>query len=168
MSEFLTWQLQFLVKSLFMGLFLRSLYDILIVLRRLSEHGTVRMAVEDFFYWTGCALCIFTLFYYENDGMPRGFAAAGIILGMLLYHFGPSGPVCFILEHVLRFLLKPFQIIWDFFAKLRKKLLKRRKKSDRIEKDSSQKRKIRGWRIRRRGKGTVAQDGGEEKQENKP
>lgn len=137
MSEFLTWELQFLIKSLFMGLFLRSLYDIIIVLRRLISHGIIWTAAEDFLYWVGCALCIFTLFYYENDGAPRGFAAAAVVGGMVLYHLGPSRFVCLVLEWLIHMILMPIAVPVKFFVKICRKLLKRKKKSDRIVLDSS-------------------------------
>lgn len=121
MSEVLLWELRFLELSLVMGMFLRSLYDLLIVFRRLVHHGTIWTGVEDLLYCCFCGLSIFTLFYYENQGAPRGFAVVGIALGMAIYHFGPSRLVCRLLEWVLGVLAMPVKICQKFFKKCVKK-----------------------------------------------
>lgn len=37
-----------------------------------------------------CCYFIFGLLYENNDGVLRGFAISGVIIGMAIWHFGPS------------------------------------------------------------------------------
>ncbi len=120
-SENLLWELDFLMRAVFLGLFLRAGYDLLIVFRRLVKHGSFWTGFEDFAYCTAGALITFTLFYNVNQGAPRGFAMAGIVLGLALYHFGPSRLVCLVLEKVIRFVTWPVRKTAGLFKKRVKK-----------------------------------------------
>lgn len=116
-SEGLLWELHFLMLAVFLGLFIRSGYDFLIVFRRLVKHGSVWMGIEDFIYCVCGAFLTFSLFYNENEGAPRGFALAGVAMGLALYHFGPSRLVCWLLEHVVLLVTWPMRKIANFFKK---------------------------------------------------
>jgi hypothetical protein len=117
-SETLIWELHFLALSLLLGLCMRAAYDVLIVFRRLVKHSLKWVGAEDFLCCVCGAFLVFSLFYSENEGAPRGFALLGVAAGMALYHFGPSRLVCWLLEHLLRLLLWPvFQMV-NFLRKL--------------------------------------------------
>lgn len=120
-SENLLWELQFLALAMLLGLVMRGGYDLLIVFRRLVRHGSVWTGIEDFLYCTAGAFLTLSLFYNVNNGAPRGFALAGVVIGLALYHFGPSRVVCFLLEHLLLFLTWPVRKITNFFKKRVKK-----------------------------------------------
>ncbi len=120
-SESLMWEVSFLAKTLALGLGIRCGYDLLIVFRRFVKHGSLWTGIEDSLYCAFGAVVTFALFYTENQGTPRGFALFGVITGMLVYHFGPSGPVCWILEKILRLITYPIKIFIIFLRKVVKK-----------------------------------------------
>ena len=62
------------------------LYDLLRIFRRIIPHGNFWIGVEDFLYWMVCTGTVFVMLYQENDGMVRGFALGGVVLGMLFYY----------------------------------------------------------------------------------
>lgn len=76
----------FLGVSVLAGIFLFFLYDILRILRRLVKHGAFLIGLEDILYWAFFTLTVFIMIYRNNDGMVRGFAIGGVLLGMLLYY----------------------------------------------------------------------------------
>lgn len=75
----------FLGISILLGVVLFFIYDILRIFRRIVPHGNIWIGIEDFIYWLVCTGAVFVMLYQENDGMVRGFALGGIILGMVLY-----------------------------------------------------------------------------------
>ena len=42
--------------------------------------------MEDFLYWIIFTGVVFVLLYRENDGMVRGFAFGGLLIGMACYY----------------------------------------------------------------------------------
>lgn len=90
MSEIILWEIQFFLQALMLGGILRALYDLILILRKIKYAGNIRIALEDFFYWMICCYFIFGLLYENNNGVLRGFAICGVIIGMAIWHFGPS------------------------------------------------------------------------------
>ena len=84
-SEGILTEAVFLGISILVGMGLFLLYDIFRIFRRIVPHGAVWIGVEDFLYWLLCTAAVFLMLYQKNDGMIRGFAIGGVILGMLLY-----------------------------------------------------------------------------------
>lgn len=78
---FLLWQ------SVWMGVILLILYDILRIFRAVVPHRSIWITIQDLCYWIVSGLYIFTKMYRENNGMIRCFVFAGILLGMLCYHY---------------------------------------------------------------------------------
>lgn len=105
------------------GLFL--LYDILRIFRRIRPHGSVWIGVEDFWYWMICTGVVFVMLYRENDGMARGFAIGGVVLGMALYYFLLSRFVIrinvVIWKTVLGFLKKTGSVLFGPLIRILKK-----------------------------------------------
>lgn len=90
MSEVIVWEIKFFLQALMLGGILRAFYDFILILREIKYAGNIRIALEDFFYWMICCYFVFGLLYENNNGVLRGFAICGIVIGMAIWHFGPS------------------------------------------------------------------------------
>lgn len=86
-SEGIFTEAVFLGISVLVGMGLFLLYDMFRIFRRIVPHGVIWIGVEDFFYWLLCTAAVFLMLYQKNDGMIRGFAIGGVIIGMVLYFF---------------------------------------------------------------------------------
>ena len=81
-------ELVFLLISFALGEGLVMLYDVFRIFRKVVPHGVIWISLEDVLYWIVAALLIFGMIFQENDGLIRGFAIGGILLGMLFFnHF---------------------------------------------------------------------------------
>lgn len=78
-------------RAFWYGGLLFFVYDCLRILRQLSKHPAVLLCAEDVLYWLGSGLYLFRGFYRDNDGIIRGYILAGVLLGMLAWHFTVSG-----------------------------------------------------------------------------
>ena len=85
-SESISQEAWFLWISILVGAGLFFLYDILRIFRRIVPHGNLWIGMEDFLYWLICTGAVFIMLYQENDGMMRGFAFGGLLIGMSLYY----------------------------------------------------------------------------------
>ncbi len=123
------------------GLFF--LYDILRIFRRIIPHGAIWIGVEDFIYWLICTGVVFVMIYRENDGMVRGFALGGVVLGMLVYLLVLSRFVVRINVRIIKavlgfirktgtFFLRPYWRIWKKTAGFIRKQLKKFMKAVKI------------------------------------
>ena len=123
------------------GLFF--LYDILIILRRIIPHREIWIGVQEFIYWLICTGVVFVMIYRENDGMVRGFALGGVVLGMLVYLLVLSRFVVRINVRIIKavlgfirktgiFFLRPYWRIWKKTAGLIRKQLKKFMKAVKI------------------------------------
>lgn len=125
-SETIGHEAVFLGVSILVGAGLFLLYDILRIFRRLVRHGNIWIGVEDFLYWLVCTGAVFVMLYQENDGMVRGFALGGVVLGMLLYYVLLSRYVVranvFVLKKVFGFLGKIFGFLFHPLAWVLKKV----------------------------------------------
>lgn len=135
-SEAIGQEAAFLGTSIGLGAILFLLYDGLRIFRRIMPHGTLAVGLEDFFYWLICTAAVFVLIYRENDGMARGFAFGGLLIGMALYYLTLSRFIVkinvFVLSGIGSILAKVFGTLLGPFQKAGKKLrgflLKRLKK----------------------------------------
>lgn len=85
-SETIGQEAVFLGVAILVGALLFLLYDGLRIFRRIVPHGNIWIGLEDFIYWLVCTGVVFVMLYRENDGMVRGFAFGGVLVGMLLYY----------------------------------------------------------------------------------
>jgi spore cortex biosynthesis protein YabQ len=92
----------FLVSVLHGGL-LTFGYDLLRSLRRTFQHSPAAVAVEDFLFWMTAGFLTFCLAFFRTDGVIRGYVAAGMAIGAVLYHFACSALVLRLLCLVLSF-----------------------------------------------------------------
>ncbi len=115
--------------SVLHGAALTLAYDILRSLRRAFRHGLAAVSAEDFLYWLAAGFSTFCLAFSHTDGVIRGYVAAGIAIGAVLYHMTLSGPLVRGLSAVLRgvrnfvrlivkILAKPLEIFCRFFKKI--------------------------------------------------
>ena len=58
-------------------------YDLFRILRRVIPHGILWISLEDLLFWLLTAGSIFSLLYYENNGMFRWIAVFSAGAGML-------------------------------------------------------------------------------------
>lgn len=90
MSQAIQIEADFFIQSILSGMILLLVYDILRILRRTITHGNLMVGIEDFFYWVASSIYLFHMLFRENDGIIRGFAIIGVLLGMLFYHLSIS------------------------------------------------------------------------------
>lgn len=85
MEAFIIEEARLFLDSLFTGLVIMALYDILRLLRRIIRHNNIVVGIEDFIFWNLAGIVIFALIYSENDGRIRWFIIAGICIGAWVY-----------------------------------------------------------------------------------
>ncbi len=114
-SQSILGEADFFLVSVCSGCLMVLVYDVLRVFRRLVRHGVIWTAVEDIIYWIACAVMIFAMLYQRNDGLIRGFAIGGIIIGMLIYnHFISPWAIrgiVWVLKKLIRIVSFPFRFI---------------------------------------------------------
>lgn len=118
----MTYENEFLLHALYMGIFLTFAYDLLRIFRRVAPHNGFFVSMEDLLFWIYCGEEVFLLMYHESDGTLRWFAVLGAMVGMFLYRklVSPffvkytSLALCWLLEFlkkVLHFLSRPFAFL---------------------------------------------------------
>lgn len=109
--------------SLWQGVCLLAAYDILRIVRELHPHREYTVALEDLVFWVYAALFLFSCFYHENSGEPRGYLFAGIFAGMALWHWSVSPFFVkfgvFLMRPVLRILKIPFKLLRNIRKRLK-------------------------------------------------
>lgn len=164
MNEDILIELRFFAVSLYWGMLLLVLYDVLRILRRVIKHNNFLIAIQDIIYWVTCGILIFHMMYQQNNGIIRGFSILAMSLGMLLYHAVFSNflvdnisalinKIITVITKILKLIFKPIYIIFHtlerFFKFINKNLrnkyqsmlkaLKNKKKSSKIEESENEK-----------------------------
>ncbi len=109
-------ELVFLLISFALGEGLVMLYDVFRIFRKIVPHGVIWISVEDVLYWIVAALLIFGMIFQENDGLIRGFAIGGILLGMLFFNHFVSP---FLIRSISSILKKILEILKKGLKKVR-------------------------------------------------
>lgn len=109
-------ELVFLLISFALGEGLVMLYDVFRIFRKVVPHGVIWISVEDVLYWIVAALLIFGMIFQENDGLIRGFAIGGILLGMLFFNHFVSP---FLIRSISGILKKILEILKKGLKKVR-------------------------------------------------
>ncbi|MBO5292445.1 MAG: spore cortex biosynthesis protein YabQ [Lachnospiraceae bacterium] len=128
MSAEIMGELDFLLRSMLLGVMITFLYDLIRIFRRVVRHHGFFVSLEDFFFWVFCSICIFLLLYRENNGILRWFVVMGAAVGMLLYKATVSrflvdlaakgiGAVLRLLGRIFRLLTKPLRATGRFLKK---------------------------------------------------
>ncbi len=87
MSQVLRQETAVFLLSVLHGTGLSFFYDLIRCLRRTFRHGLLAVSAEDFLFWTAAGFLTFCLAFFRTDGVIRGYVAAGIAIGAVLYHF---------------------------------------------------------------------------------
>lgn len=146
-----TGELLFFARSFLLGFWLRLGYEPLLLVRKLFRHSKLLTDIEDILFWTIGSFLMFGLLFRENNGTPRLFALFGILAGMTMYQLGPG------------------RLTGILFARMRKKIIKRRKTGKkRLKKDRKDDmiKKENGQSCNERGDNSGRKDGSP--QESKP
>lgn len=85
MSLYILDEAELSVLSFLLGVILMVSYDLLRLFRLLVPHGNLWTGLEDFLYWIYCAVMTFSLLFWENSGVLRGYVIACVFSGMILY-----------------------------------------------------------------------------------
>ena len=109
-------ELVFLLISFALGEGLVMLYDVFRIFRKVVPHGVIWISVEDVLYWIVAALLSFGMIFQENDGLIRGFAIGGILLGMLFFNHFVSP---FLIRSISGILKKILEILKKGLKKVR-------------------------------------------------
>ena len=102
------------------------IFDAFRAFRRRVRGGTAAVAIQDLLFWAILAAVVFALIYHINNGEPRWYIFAGLILGAALYLSTVSKFVVKIFEKVLAVLGTAAKFLWKalvFPFKLLKKPL---------------------------------------------
>lgn len=99
-------ELTLFMKSLWCGAFLLMVYDGLRIFRRVVPHSPAAVGVEDFFFWVGSGLYLFSRVFQENEGALRGYFLLGAAAGMAAWHWSLS-------EYSVKYLSKLLGIPWE-------------------------------------------------------
>ena len=86
MKEIITDPLIFFIQSVFFGMSLFLLYDIVRAVRKILPHKRGIILIEDILFWIFVAIISFYFLCTYNDGELRGFFFMGVIGGMALYY----------------------------------------------------------------------------------
>ena len=85
MEEYIRAQASLFLASMYVGLIIMALYDVLRLLRRIVKHNNIVVGIEDFLFWTVAGFVIFAMIYTENDGALRWFVVVGVYIGAFVY-----------------------------------------------------------------------------------
>lgn len=85
MSQYIQQEAELALHSFLLGLIFMLSYDLLRLFRMLIPHGNFLIGLEDLLYWLSCAVMTFSLLFWENDGVLRGYVIACTFLAMYLY-----------------------------------------------------------------------------------
>lgn len=139
MGEAVISEVDVIVDSLCMGMFLSATYDIFRIFRRVIKHGSVLIAVEDYIFWVIWGILIFVFIFRFNNGEVRGYVFVSLITGAIIYTKSISIIVVNVISKILNFLInillkKPVKVIKIIFGKA---VAKRRKCRDGKKKEEN-------------------------------
>jgi len=129
-------------QSFLIGAALMCVYDIIRAFRRIIVHSSIVSGIEDVIYWICASIVVFLLLYKYNNGVVRGFAIAGVVIGMLLFEalFGRwIIKIVDLLEKPLQKLRKQYKIKK---VKAKKKEEERELKKEKLKEERLQKDKV--------------------------
>lgn len=103
MSQVIRQETAVFLISILHGIGLTFIYDVIRALRRTWDHGLAAVSAEDFLFWMAAGFLTFCLAFSRTDGVIRGYVAAGIFLGVILYHFTVSSLVVTVFSKIFQF-----------------------------------------------------------------
>lgn len=127
MSINISVELYLICKAVLLGVFLRFIYDLFRISRRVFRRNAVVVGLEDTIYWIAAGICVFILMYDFNGGSMRIHAFLFVALGMLLYGVSLSAVI---VKYISLLLLKIKFITLNLLKKLLKKVKIKKKSKD--------------------------------------
>ncbi len=109
-------QISELLATLYCGLFIGLVYEVLRLLRRVFQAGKWLTALFDILFWIIAAVVAALALFIINGGNLRLYSVCGFLLGAMMFIFGVSP----LLMAVLRLFARPFVGIWRIICKKRK------------------------------------------------
>lgn len=104
MSQYIQQEAELAFHSCLLGLVFMVSYDLLRLFRLLIPHGNLWIGMEDLLYWLYCAVTTFSLLFWENDGILRGYVIVCVFLSMYLYDRIVSRNVFGVLKNIRRWI----------------------------------------------------------------
>ncbi len=108
-------QISELLATLYSGLFIGLVYEVLRLFRRVFNAGKWLTALLDILFWAIAALVAALALFLINGGELRLYSVCGFLLGALMFIYGVTP----LLKAVWRFVTRPFVVIWRFICKKR-------------------------------------------------
>ena len=119
--EYFTW-------SVMLGVFAMLCYDVFRISRAIAKHPNALVIAEDIVFILFCAMGIFAVAYFKNQGALRiqgflGFAAGAIICRIIVRSHIVNAVVAvkegiqFVILKVTGFVVKPFKKLLSHFRK---------------------------------------------------
>jgi len=93
------------------GVITGVIFDFFRAYRKKVKSGAVFVGIQDMLFWLISSGVVFYFMYRFNNGDPRWFIFAGIILGAIIYHYTISGLVVMLIIKISEFIGKSIEII---------------------------------------------------------
>lgn len=108
MDEVIRNQASVLLDSVFIGMVIMALYDVLRLFRRVFRHKRFLRDFEDFIFWIIGGFIVFSLVYSRSDGNIRWFIMAGVALGGYIYYISFGR---FLVKYIAKYVNKFINIV---------------------------------------------------------
>ena len=113
--------------SVFFGVFLGAVYDILRVIRKITLPKNSIVFIMDFLFWSFCSLVTFIAAFSTNYGVLRAYHILGEGLGGVIY-FATIGRITFfILEKILLVLGKTEAFYKNYYERMKHFFISKKK-----------------------------------------
>jgi spore cortex biosynthesis protein YabQ len=115
-------QLWVFLFTVYGGVVLGALYDLLFILRKLLRAKRILTVLFDIAYWATATALIFALLYYACEGEFRYYDVVGLALGAALWFMGPGRAVRWAQRKIsngIHFIWMKFKgtVVYKFLAK---------------------------------------------------
>ncbi len=80
-------ELSIFVQAILAGNFLRLIYYVLEILRRIIRHNSLCMSVEDLLYWIFVSGYLFIFIQETSSGIIRWYLVIGLLGGCAITHY---------------------------------------------------------------------------------
>lgn len=108
MKEFIRNQASVLLDSVFIGMVIMAMYDVLRLFRRIFKHKRFLRDFEDFIFWIIGGFIVFSLVYSRNSGNIRWFIIGGVVFGAYIYYISFGS---FLVKYMARYINKIINIV---------------------------------------------------------
>lgn len=127
-------QIEGLWLSVFFGIFLAVVYDILRIVREMTSAKKSIVFIMDFLYLSFCGVITFMAAFATNYGVLRFYHIGGELLGAFVYFLTFGRATFFITKKLIAILRKIRARISSWLKNSVFKSIKKRKKGDFVEK----------------------------------